>query len=255
MSLLAMQRDMRAWLVREDEPAAARLGAGAAPGLRVHQNNYRAQLVACLTDSFARTNDWLGGEAFEAAAARHIDRVPPSSWTLDAYARDFPATLAALYPDDPEVAELAWIECALGEAFVAPDAEPFSAADLAGVDWDHAVLEFTPTLDLADLTTNAPAIWSALAQEKEPPAAELLDEAGAILVWRSEQVSQFRAIDQVERQALLWVRAGMPFAELCEAMVASWGEEQGVARAGGLLGQWIADGLIVAATTPGRTPG
>jgi hypothetical protein len=255
MSLLAMQRDMCAWLVREDEPAAARFGTDAARGLRVHQNNYRAQLIACLTDSFARTHDWLGGEAFEAAAARHIDRVPPSSWTLDAYARDFPATLAALFPDDPEVAELAWIECALGEAFVGTDAEPLSAADLAGVDWDHAVLEFAPTLDLADLTSNAPAIWSALTQEKEPPAAELLDEAGAILVWRSEQVSQFRAIDQVERQALLWARAGMPFAELCEAMVASWGEEQGVARAGGLLGQWIADGLIVAVTTPERAPG
>jgi hypothetical protein len=56
----------------------------------VHQNNYRLQLIACLTESFTYTRGWIGGEAFEAAAAAHIDRVPPSSWTLDAYPRDFP---------------------------------------------------------------------------------------------------------------------------------------------------------------------
>ena len=52
----------------------------------------------------------------------HVARVPPSSWTLDAYPRDFPATLAPLYPDDPEVAELAVLELALAEAFVGADA-------------------------------------------------------------------------------------------------------------------------------------
>ena len=62
-----------------------------------------------------------------------------------------------LYPDDPEVPELAWIEGALGEAFVAPDAPALSAADLADIDWDRAVLAFTPTLDLGALTSNAPA--------------------------------------------------------------------------------------------------
>jgi len=32
MSLLALQRDMRDWLMREDEAAADRIGAAAAPG-------------------------------------------------------------------------------------------------------------------------------------------------------------------------------------------------------------------------------
>jgi hypothetical protein len=245
MSLLAMQRDMRAWLIQEDESAAARFGADVAPGLRVHQNNYRTQLVACLVETFACTRAWIGDAAFDAAVATHIDSVPPSSWTLDAYPRDLPVTLATLYPDDPEIAELAWLECALGEAFVTADADPLAAADLGAVDWDSAVLRFTPTLDLGELATNAPAIWSALAHEEAPPAAEMLDAPGAILVWRNAQVSHFRAIDQVEHQALLWARSGISFAELCEAMVASWGEEEGIARAGALLGQWIADGLIV----------
>ncbi|MFL9839643.1 putative DNA-binding domain-containing protein [Sphingomonas sp. ST-64] len=248
MTLLAMQRDMRAWLTAESETAAANLGADAAPGLRIHLNNYRAQLIACLAESFERTRDWIGGAAFEAAAATHIDRVPPSAWTLDAYPRDFPATLSDLYPADPEVAELAWLECALGEAFVAPDAATITPADITAVDWDSAVLSFTPTLDLGALTSNAPAIWSALSEGAVPPAAECLTEPGALLVWRQGQLSRFRAIDQLEMQALLHARGGMAFAGLCEQLVLALGEAEGVARAGAYLGTWIADGLIADAS-------
>lgn len=249
MSLHALQRDMRAWLIREDEVAAGRLGADAAPGLLVYQNNYRAQLVACLEESFARTRDWIGGEAFLAAVVAHIERVPPSSWTLDAYPRDFPATLAMLHPDDAEIAELAWIDCALGEAFVGPDAPALTAEDLGDVDWDRAILRFTPTLDIADLTTNATAIWSALAAGDMPPAVKPLPEAGAILVWRQGLVAQFRAVDHYERQALQLARAGLPFADLCAAMVDMHGEQAGIARAGALLGQWVRDGMIAAVDT------
>lgn len=246
MTLIDLQRDMRAWLVREDGEAAIRFGRRAAPGLRVYQNNYRAQLAACLEDGFARTRDWIGAEAFHQAVMAHVDRVPPSSWTLDAYPRDFPATIALLYPADPEMAELAWLDRALGEAFVGPDAIALSAGDLAGIDWDRATLCITPTLDLGDLTTNATAIWSALAAGDVPPGVELLPVPGAILVWRQDDVSCFRAIDQYERQALLSARAGLPFAALCAALVEMLGEDGGVTRAGELLGQWIRDGLVVA---------
>jgi hypothetical protein len=246
MTLIELQRDIQAWLAREDAAAAGRIGIGAAPGLRVYQNNYRAQLAACLEDSFARTRDWIGEEAFHHALVAHVERVPPSSWTLDAYPRDFPATLALLYPDDPEVAELGWLECALGEAFVGPDAPAVDAGALGAIDWDRAALHFTPTLDLGPLSTNVPAIWTALMAGEMPPSVELLPERGSLLVWRQDQVSRFRAIDQIEEQALLAVRGGLSFAALCEAMVEANGQDDGIARAGQLLGQWLADGLVTA---------
>jgi hypothetical protein len=246
MSLLDLQRDMHAWLQHADVTAADRLGGeNVAPGLRIHQNNFRAQLAACLEESFARTRDWIGGEAFHQAVVAHVERVSPSSWTLDTYPRDFPATLALLHPADPEVAELAWIDLALGEAFVGPDSAALNPADMSEIDWDHAVLGLAPTLDLTDLTTNAPAIWSALAEGIAPPAVVTLREMGAILVWREGETPQFRATDQIERQALLHLRAGMPFAGLCEALAEMLGEEAGVARAGAMLGQWLAEGMIV----------
>jgi len=245
MSLLTLQRDMRAWLAHADDDAAARIGQGAVPGLLVYQNNYRAQLAACLEEGFERVRDWIGGEAFHRAIVAHVDRLPPSSWTLDAYVRDFPATLALLYPGDPEVAELGWIEMALAEAFAASDAVALRAGDLAGVDWDRALLRVTPSLELGDLTTNATAIWSALAEGAVPPAVASLPDPGAILVWRDGETPRFRAIDTYERQALLAIRSGLSLPDLCAAMVDALGEEDGIAAAGRMLGQWIADGLIV----------
>jgi hypothetical protein len=244
MTLIEFQRDMCGWLVREDADAVARFGQRAAPGLRVYQNNYRAQLVACLEESFAQTRAWIGGEAFHRAVVAHIDRVPPSSWTLDAYPRDFPATLVSLYPGDPEVGELAWIDLALGEAFVAADAAVLTASDLVDTDWDRAILHLTASVALGELTTNATAIWSALANGEVPPAVEPLPEPGAILVWRDDHAARFRAIDQQERSALLAVLSGLRFSGLCAAMVEAFGEEAGVARVGQLLGQWLADGMI-----------
>jgi hypothetical protein len=246
MTLLAMQRDLRNWLDQGDEFAAARIGESAAPGLRVYQNKYRAQLIACLDETFPYTRDWLGGDTFHDAMVAHIERVPPSSWTLDAYPRDFPVTLAMLYPDDPEVTELAWIEQALGEAFVGPDAEVLTPDRIATVDWDTAVLHFTPTLDQAPLATNATALWAAMEAGETPPAAKLLGEPGAVLVWRHKQVSRFRAIDRAELDILLLARAGTSFADLCAALVEMVGEGAGIARTGQLLGNWIGEGMIIA---------
>jgi hypothetical protein len=246
MTLLAMQRDMRDWLTQEDAQAADRLGATAAPGLRIYQNNYRTSLVACLESSFARTQAWIGSEMFLAASATHIDRVPPSSWTLDAYARDFPDTLAALYPNDPEVAELAWMELALEEAFVGPDATALTVADMIGVDWDDAILHFTPTLEIMPAKTNAAEIWSALATEETPPPARQRDHPEAILIWRQDQQARLRTIDRFEVQALMRMRAGLTFGDLCAKTSRALGPTKGIKQAGQWLGRWIGEGLIIA---------
>lgn len=246
MSLAILQRDMRAWLEHGSEAAAARLGGGA--GLSVYQNNYRAQLLACLESGFPKTRAWIGDDAFHAAVVAHVERVPPSSWTLDAYARDFPATLGLRYPADAEVVELAMLELALDEAFVGPDAEPVAAAALGDLDWDRARLTFVPTLELLPLATNAPAIWAALHDGAHPPAAERLPEPGALLVWRQDMVSRFRAIEALEHQAILRIRSGARFARLCAAMVDLCGEADGIARAGGYLGRWLGDGLLASIT-------
>ncbi len=245
MTLAETQRDLCAWLQAEAPDAAWRLGARAAPGLKIYLNTYRAQLVGCLEQSFARTREWIGDAAFHEAVIRHIGRVPPSSWTLDAYPRDFPDTLRLLYPADPEIVELAVLESALDDAFVGPDTDPVAAAIIAAVDWDRAVLHFCPTLDLHPATTNAAAIWTALTADEMPPQAVALLTPGALLVWRQAMVSRFRTIDAAEHHALLLARAGMPFAALCAILVETHGEHDGVALAAAYLGRWLSDELLI----------
>lgn len=247
MNLAALQSDFRGWLVEGSDEAASRIGAAALPGLTVYQNNYRTQLVACLAETHGHTHSWLGDEAFLAAAVTHIDASPPHAWTLDAYPEGFAATLAGLYPDDGEVAELAALEWALSRAFTAPDAAVMAPCDLAAVDWDAAIVRFGPSLRILPAATNAAAIWSDLAAGDTPPMAERLPEPAALLVWRQDFAPSFRTIDTVEEQAILRCAAGHDFTALCRTLVETLGEAAGIARAAALLGQWIGEGLVVGA--------
>lgn len=254
MSLLAMQRSFGAWLRDGGDAAADAIGFGYRPGLDVYLNNYRAQLAASLETGFAHTRAWMGDDAFHDAIVIHVDRVPPSGWTLDHYGRDFPMTLAALHPDHEEVAELAWAEWAIGEAFVAPDHDAVDAASLGGVDWDRAVLLLSPTIRLADVSTNVFDIWLALTEERAPPPARALADRQTLLVWRLAQTCQVRLMDAAEAGAFRSALSGAAFPALCAALVASHGEQDGVALAGTLLGRWIGEGLIVGVDCRGTSP-
>lgn len=239
MSLITLQRDMRAWLDIGSDECAARFADSAQPGLGIYQNNYRAQLASCLEDSFPATLAWLGGESFHRAIVAHVERVPPTSWTLDLYPRDFPSTLRRLYPDDAEVGDLATIEWALSEAFVAPDASPL-AIDLTAIDWDRAQIELVPSLTIHPLSSNAPAIWLAINTEAEPPSAALLPSSQWLIAWRSQETCRFRSIDPDERSGLLFLaNRGATFGGLCALL----GEGQ-MEIVGSWLGQWLAEEVI-----------
>jgi hypothetical protein len=246
MTLLAMQRTFRDWLVTGDEAEAAALGGGHGP--TVYQNNYRAALVSSLTETFQRLALWLGEEAFEAAAARYIDARPPSSWTLDAYGEHFTAFVAALYPEDPEVPELAMIDWTVGQVFVGADAEAMRPEALAEpdavADWETAVIHAVPSLLILPLTTNADEIWQALATEETPPHLTPTEPGTALMLWRQGLEPVFRRAEAHERDMLAWSAAGEGFARVCERLAATLGEEAAVGVAGAVLGRWLAEGLV-----------
>ncbi|MET0496966.1 MAG: DNA-binding domain-containing protein [Steroidobacteraceae bacterium] len=244
MSLLDLQQDFRQWLTAESSGIESRVHASAAPGLAVYLNNYRAQLMACLAESFAVVASWIGADAFSAAAAVHIDRVPPHSWTLDDYALNFPETLATLYPEDPEVVDLGRLEYELGLAFTGADSAPVDPATLAGIDWDAARICFVPTFRLIQVRTNAAAIWSAIRAGNATLPPPVLPGNGTLAVWRREFAPMFRMLAIDEAEALSRLRDGASFAMVCEGLVHRFTEEQGPAIAGGYLRSWLNDGLV-----------
>ena len=243
MSLLLLQRDFQRHLTGVGDGIETWLGE-TAPGLAVYHNAYRAQLIDCLAETYSQTHAWLGGEAFLSAMREHIVATSPSGWTLGVYGAGFADTLARSYPNDPEAAELASLEWLLSRAFEVENAEPLPASAIAAIDWDHAVLDFVPSVAMVSATTNAGAIWSALTAGDAPPAAAMLPDAGAMLVWRQGFSPCFRTVEPVEHQAILLAMRGGSFANLCATLVEAHGEAQGLAVAGQLLAQWFADGLI-----------
>lgn len=245
MNLSVLQRQFREWLTGEDAEAAACFGDAAAPGLSVHLNNYRSQLMATLADSYPVVRAWLGDSAFLGAAARHVDAVHPEGWTLDDYARGFPASLAVAHPDDPEVAELARLELALGLAFVAADGTKTDPASLEHVDWTHAVFVIAPALTLVPVTTNAVAILSALVDGTPPPAATALPHAARVAVWRRDFRPLFRTLEPLEADVLAMAIRGRTFGDICDVIAKHEGEAEGPGVAGRMLAQWLADETVL----------
>lgn len=243
MRLAALQRAMSRYLV--DEPGAdfAATMKGH-PGLAVYRNNYRGQLRACLRDTYEKCWAWLGDDAFDAVADAHIDQHAPKSWTLDAYGADFEQTLREHYPHDPELPELAWLEWAIRRAFDGPDAAPLNPATLTEVDWDTARFTMLPTLTLGRMTTNAAAIWSALAEEIAPPPVIALPEVATLLVWRQHLSPCFRTVDETEAALLQLVLQGASFGDLCAQLTAGTGADAAASKCGAVLAQWLSDGLI-----------
>jgi hypothetical protein len=247
MMLAALQHDFRSWLASTPHAAADRLDPRALAGLAVYQNNYRAQLLGCLEEAFPQVRAWLGDDAFLHATHTHVNRHPPHAWTLDAYAGDFGATLSERYPNNPDLHELAWIENALGEAFVAGDAQALPLETLAAIDWDSARLHLTPSLLNRAATTNAEQIWSALREGREIPEGEMLAEPGGLIVWRRGFICCLQQVDALEFEALLRVQQDGRFAALCDWLVARLGDEQGVDKAGTLLAGWLSNELVTGA--------
>lgn len=244
MTLLALQRDFRSWLLARDGAIRPRIANDAAPGLAVYHHAYRAQLVAALKDSFERTWAWLGDNGFEAAARDHIAGTPPSSWTLGDYGTQFAATLRALYPYDPEVPEIAALDWALRRAFDGPDGARITPAQLAEADWDRARINFLPTVALVAVTTNSAMLWNAMASGEPIPAVELLDRPATLLVWRDELQPRFETIDDQERDAIAAALSGETFTRICERLSADLGVEEAVGAASRYLAAWLERGII-----------
>ena len=241
MSLLDTQRGFRDHILAGTD---APLVGAPERGLAVYRHAYRAQLIASLRDTFEKTWAWLGDEAFDKAARHHVESHAPKSWTLNVYGGDFDQTLRALYPDDGEVAELAWLDWSLRRAFDGPDADAVKPEVLAEVDWDNAVLIFVPTLTMGEVSTNAAAIWGALAEEKKPPAAERLAAPATIRIWRSGLTPKYRTIENFEQRALTLAMAGSSFADLCALLVEDGDADRAAQNVGAALAVWLQDGLI-----------
>ena len=257
MILAAVQQRFHATVTGLDPAAVLDWPSEMRAGLAVYRTAYRSRLLDCLRGGFDKCRKWIGDEGFDAAAAHHLILHPPASWTLDDVGRGFSETLAALFPDDPEVEELAWLEWQMQQVFTASDEPVLAAAQFADRaatygedDWLDLRLTFVPTLRTRIVKSDCAALWTAIDQQAEIPPLDVSGKVATLLVWRSELRSHFRLLGDDEAVGLALMQGGATFEELCAALVVTCGDEQGVAAAGTMLGRWMTDALVTSAGSP-----
>lgn len=256
---LARQQDSFLAMIHDDEaPALPGWTARQAAGMAVYRNNYRTALVDALADTFARTRTHVGEDAFRQAAAHHLITTPPAGWSIDDAGEGFDATCAALFVDDPEVAELAWLEWSMLLAFKARDVQPLDVAGFAAAtagfgetDWAMLRLHFMPGLAFGLVHNDLRSLWSALGDADSKPVPTTADpalaEPATCTVWREGERPVFTLTGADENTALKAMTGGATFGEAC-ALIADNALAKDAAdaamRAGTMLGRWLQEGMI-----------
>jgi hypothetical protein len=119
-------------------------------------------------------------------------------------------------------------------------------ATVAPGDWAGLSLQFHPSVQYLELATNAPAVFKALSDEQPPPQPATRDRPQPWLLWRQDLKTQYRSLEPAETAALLVMRAGGTFGEMCEALC-DWHDADEVPLvAAGMLKRWIVEELLVA---------
>lgn len=245
MNLARLQRTFLAGLADPEEGDCTAVPRSAVNGFAIYRNAYRTTLVDTLRETFARTVDYVGEDPFRAAAAHHFITVPPSSWSLDHAGERFAETLTDLFGDNSEAGELAALEWAMHEIFVAPDCEPLGAADFAAAtrsftdeDWSNVQLVLVPF-------ATVPCTFDLLRWWQAPGAAprRLLTPHQAI-VWREEERPVFVIIEGQEASALCDITRGATFGAMCERLTEITSEEEAIINAASYLQKWLQRGWI-----------
>ena len=250
-TIAELQQEFMDHVLDDARPLPAGWTGRHAQGLAIYRNAYRARLVDALRDTYERTAKWVGEDAFSRAAAHHLITRPPRSWTLDDAGNGFADTLEQLFTDDPEVAELAWLEWAMHRCFVAADAQPVdgpgfarATAGYGETQWAQLRFKFVPGTDVRRADHDIVTLWRSLG-DSVGGAGNCARIAGQhCAVWRDGYKPVFMMTEAHEGEALRMMLGGQTYGEVCAHLIGLSGEDEGVAQAGAILANWLRNGLI-----------
>lgn len=240
MTLLAEQTRFLSEIAADDDVPPSSIGMG------IYRNAYRARLIGALESGYERTRRWVGEEAFEVAAAHYILTQPPSSWTLDAFGAQFPELLAELFAGDPEVAELAWLEWHMQQAFGAVDVPELDAAQLgnaglAASDWENLRFTMAAGFVTRAVTNELAALWHGLAPDSAATPESPTPALQHLIVWRHSLRPHFRLLDPAEFSTLDHLIKGATLGQTGAALERADGDPE---QLGAWLASWLSEGLF-----------
>lgn len=249
-----LQAVFQSFLLRGDEQMLQRVTgtakASAPRRLAIYYDAYRLRLLEALDSNYPVLHAWRGDDEFEKLGLAYLDAHPSTHFSIRYFGHRLSEYLASAETcrDKPYLGEMAALEWAMSEAFDAADSPGVDLDAMASIPpgaWPEMRLALHASVRRLDLRWNVPAIWKAIKEEQAPEEPRTGEWPQPWLVWRQDLKIFFRSLSVDEAWAIDAVRAGEPFASICEGLV-EWIDARNVAlHAAGLLKRWITDGMIV----------
>ncbi|MBT2371520.1 HvfC/BufC N-terminal domain-containing protein [Pseudomonas fluorescens] len=218
-------------------------------GLAIYHNAYHARLQDVLRDDFSAVWFWLGDEEFALLSTAYIRRYPSAHYSLRWFGERFPEFIFEhlVAEQGAPLAELARLEWAFTLAFDAPQGEPLMLQDMAQLppeDWPGLQVQLAPSVQQMLCHFNSVAVWRSSKNQADFPGSDALTEAQVCLIWRHQNVCQYRTLEPAEAWALMgMVTTGWSFSELCAELAVTY-QEGAPLQAVTWLKQWVQDGLL-----------
>ena len=241
------------------EPALAlveqQINVNAQQRLGIYHHAYRARLADVLADSFAKTNLYLGSDAFTDTATEFVVAHPPFMRSLSRYGSELPDYLAAKYPDNPELRELAQLDWDLRTRFDGADVtalDPARAQALtqsaatdavAGSSWLAWASPLHPSVLLRPITSNVVQIWRAIDDDQDVPEVRHHEQPKTLAIWRQGLQPQFQTLDSSEAAFMQRLHRGSSIEETANALAGS-AVLPDATQLGAWLQDWLTQGLL-----------
>jgi hypothetical protein len=225
-------------------------GPGALERIEIYSTAYFQRLLECLKENFPATLAVVGEIEFGELVREYLVANPPAEPSIDWAGRRFARFLASQSRifQPPFLPDLAGLEWAISEVFVAPDCEALNAVDLRKIapeSWPRLLLRMIPASGILECGWRVADVRRAI--ENSGQWSDPAREPTAIIIWRRAGQVYFRELEVAENAALKVVSSGATFDRLCETLAERLGDENPVEAINHLFARWITDGLLAMA--------
>lgn len=245
----------------ENAPFPEGWGNSQAAGMSVYRGNYRSALLSALTDTYERTARHVGADAFRKASMHHAIAHPPAGWTIDEVGAAFDITCRELFGNNPEVADLAWLEWTMMKLASAPDCAPMTQQAFAeatsgfgDAEWMELRIDLQPASKARVIESNLSGLWEFLGSDadRDRPAPRLQSPRGCIVSREGEQPA-FQMVDAPNASVYHAAQSGASYGDLIVMLAGDGARPEDIQNAamsaGQMLGGWLVDGLVAGLRT------
>lgn len=232
-ALLSLQNDWVVSVLQDPQPSDAsnRLALAESvsdtPALRfgIYHSAYRLRLCEVLRDSFAKTCAYMGSDLFDEQVSLFVVQQPPTARNLGRYGAALPGFFQQIYPDNPELYELAQLDWDLRSRFDGADAPaltpemaaqaltPNEQGDIPGL---IMASPLHPSVVLRDSRTNVLKLWRAIDEDVEVPEVQHTDGGTGLVVWRWDMQPHFMSLDAAQYRFMQALSAGASIQDASE---------------------------------------